>query len=75
MRKVLFIVAISLLFVIGCDDANKRKTEQLPEVTGQQVTIVVDEDGKPVAAASSVPLQIPESEIVEEVQETQDETK
>ena len=75
MRKVLFIVAISLLFVIGCDASAKRNTEPLPEVTGQQVTIVVDEDGKPVAAASSVPLQIPESDIVEEVQETQDETK
>ena len=44
MKKVLFVFAIAMLFVIGCDDADKRKTEQLPEVTGQQVTIVVDED-------------------------------
>lgn len=78
MKKFFIALAIVTLFIIGCDrNHNKPVGEpEVPPVEGQQVTIVVDEDGKPVAAASSVPVQtINESDIVEEVEDTADEAK
>ena len=78
MKKVLFVFAIAMLFIIGCDSNHNKpvKDTELPPVEGQQVTIVEDEDGNIVAAASSVPVQtVKESDIVEEVEAPADETK
>ena len=72
MKKVLFVFAITALFVVGCDCAKPKAG--LPKVEGQQVTIIEDENGNIVAAASSVPMQtVKDTDIVEEV--PSDETK
>ena len=86
MKKLFTILTIASLFAVGCNsnptEPVKESEEPIveevttPPVEGQQVTVVEDEDGNIVAAASSVPMQtVKESDIVEEVEVPADEAK
>lgn len=86
MKKLFTVLTIASLFVVGCTSNPNEPVKEsdetiveeatIPPVEGQQVTIVEDEDGNIVAAASSVPVQkVKESDIVEEVEAPADEAK
>ena len=78
MKKIFIVLAVGALFIIGCEKNHNAPatSTDLPPVEGQQVTVVEDENGNIVAAASSVPMQtVKESDIVEEVETPADETK
>ena len=86
MKKLFTILTIAFLFIIGCSPNHNEPVKEpaespveevtIPPVEGQQVTVVEDEDGNIVAAASSVPVQkFKETDIVEEVEVPADEAK
>lgn len=69
MKKFFIALSIITLCMIGCAPNHNEPIKQgtAPTVEGQEVSVVVDKDGNIVAAASSVPLQIPEEKITEEI--------
>ena len=68
MKKFFIALSIITLFIIGCEPSHNEPVQgTAPTVEGQEVSVVVDKDGNIVAAASSVPLQIPEEKITEEI--------